>query len=127
GPYRPRIINLRIYNSTRETANSQILYRRLSPGEFTGTAYIQVYGDNTIRDVVDVKSDGFHFNPKYGPSRFDPILPKLRTKLAKVVLNETIQASEEIIRWSVYADNAEERNAEMKISAIKRIEKFENE
>ncbi|GAI90148.1 unnamed protein product, partial [marine sediment metagenome] len=55
------------------------------PVEENGTLYCEYYLDNTVRDVVDVE---FLLSPieKYGPARFQPILPGLsrgwRTRLS---------------------------------------------
>ncbi|NCU05391.1 MAG: ATP-binding protein, partial [Chitinophagaceae bacterium] len=36
---------------------------------------IEIYGDNTVRDIIDVQLTQGGFIDKYGPSRFDPVLP----------------------------------------------------
>ena len=82
----------------------------------------EIFMDNTVRDVVDVKS-GFP-NPitKYGPSRYDPVLPKQAMKLDSIRLNDTFIDSDSIVEWIVYADNSEPRKGRMNINQIEIVE-----
>lgn len=68
---------------------------------------VKLYGDNTHRDVVDYKSypigGGY---PKYGPSRFDPVLPGLSGPSTNFSLVEDPKLNYREITWTVHADNA---------------------
>jgi len=65
-------------------------------------------GDNTYRDVVDYQSSGFgHGYPKYGPSRYVPILPKLKGVMREIELNAVPGDDSEELHWTIHADNAE--------------------
>jgi hypothetical protein len=84
--------------------------------EFT----VQYYGENTHRDVVDVNHSGFGSPTiKYGPSRFDPVLPGLKGRAEEILLSDDIILGEHEIKWSVYADNAPVNSGSIKMSDIK--------
>jgi hypothetical protein len=86
--------------------------------------FIEFYGENTYRDVVGVDA-GLH--PKYGSSRFDPILPGLYGRSNSLKLaNNTVLDEREII-WSVHADNAPPITGSIKINEIAIIEKSEKD
>jgi hypothetical protein len=82
----------------------------------------QFFADNTIRDVVDTtvlpSFDGARSIPKYGPSRYDPILPRRRMKVESDAIKEIAIGSENEIIWIVYADNAEPRKGRIKFKDI---------
>lgn len=88
-----------------------------SSGEFS-----QFFADNTIRDVVDAKIlptiGGTRAMPKYGPSRYDPILPRRRMKVESDAIKEIAIGSDNEIIWIVYADNAEPRKGRIKFKDI---------
>lgn len=84
---------------------------------------VEYFSDNTIRDVVDVQFTGLTTQEKYGPSRYDPILPRLKFKLKKLRLNKDFQSSEYEIKWVVFADNSEPNTGQINIGDIKIIEK----
>jgi hypothetical protein len=78
--------------------------------------------DNTVRDVVDVKViPGGDSIPKYGPSRFDPLLPGVSRTLTT---HDILPSYQQLIpggarlQWSVYADNALPRSGEVKVSEV---------
>lgn len=83
--------------------------------------------ENTIRDIVDSEiiptMTGGYPRPKYGPSRYDPILPLRCLHLKDITLNENILGSNDVINWIVYSDNAEPRNGAINISEIETFEK----
>lgn len=86
--------------------------------------YIQIFGDNTIRDIVDYVHNPLGGGyPKYGPSRYDPILPGRfgSTKTIKLVNNSIFD--DRYIFWNIYADNARKRESHIKLSDIEMIEK----
>lgn len=82
--------------------------------------YVEFYGENTVRDVVDVVN--FSYIPKYGPSRFDPILPGMRSRSEKILIAEKPILSDKEIKWDVYADNANVQKGAIKVSDIQIIE-----
>lgn len=82
----------------------------------------QIFMDNTLRDVVDVQSGYPNPTPKYGPSRYDPILPMGTLVLKTVKLNGDLLDSEKFIEWIVLADNSEPRKGSMKINQIEIFE-----
>lgn len=83
----------------------------------------QIFMDNTIRDVVDAQiipsMNGTRSIPKYGPSRYDPILPTRNMRLKKLFLKKNIFDSSDKIDWIVYADNSEPRRGEIELKSIK--------
>lgn len=82
----------------------------------------QIFMDNTIRDVVDFQAGFPSPTPKYGPSRYDPILPMRTLVLETVKLNGEFLDSEKFIEWIVFADNSEPRKGKIKINQIEIIE-----
>lgn len=88
---------------------------------------IEFYGENTYRDVVDVQYNHFSGNiAKYGPSRFDPVLPGLKGRATGLKLVKEPMFDEREITWTVYADNATLRTGSIKLSDIQIIERNEN-
>jgi len=89
------------------------------PVEENGTLYCEYYLDNTVRDVVDVE---FLLSPieKYGPARFQPILPGLswgwRIRLSDGFPQKKIDGLS--IKWAVYADSAPSNAGEMPVKDI---------
>lgn len=74
--------------------------------EEDGQSYCRLYGENTIRDLLSVDISG----KRYGPSRFDPILPGISSKLESVKLAddfESLVCENLIVKWDVRADNAQ--------------------
>lgn len=88
----------------------------------TSGEFIQLFADNTIRDIVDTTVlptlGGTRSIPKYGPSRYDPILPRRRMKVESDTIKEIAIGSENEIMWIVYADNAEPRKGNIKFKDI---------
>lgn len=82
-----------------------------------------LFMENTIRDIVDYKVvpdiGGGYSIPKYGPSRYDPILPTRSIFLKDIRVHDTVFYSDLALEWVVYCDNAEPRNGTHKISDIK--------
>lgn len=90
------------------------------------TGMVEIYGENTYRDVVDVTLNPMGGGyPKYGPSRFDPVLPGLRgrSKKLKLVDNPTLDQRE--LDWRVHADNAAPRKGSVKLNEIPLIKREE--
>lgn len=77
------------------------------------------YGDNTYRDVLDVKLQTFgktYYN--YGPSRFDPVLPGTRSRSQTIQLQNNLKVWGHQLSWKIHADNAEERTGEILLSDL---------
>lgn len=82
----------------------------------------QIFMDNTLRDVVDIQFGYPNSTNKYGPSRYDPILPMRTFVLTTVELNEEFVKSEKIIEWIIFADNSEPRKGRISFNQIELIE-----
>ncbi|HIB8182288.1 ATP-binding protein [Elizabethkingia anophelis] len=81
-------------------------------------SHVKYSCDNTVRDIVDVQLQGLNPVKKYGPSRYDPILPKLAFKIKTLKLNDSFKNSDYVIKWVVFADNAEPITGSIKLSEI---------
>lgn len=82
--------------------------------------------DNTHRDVVDVEvSIGANY-PKYGPSRFHPVLPGLKGPRKEIDLVPNPILDDRAISWTVHADNAVPTRGSVKLSDIPVIERDES-
>ncbi|MEY8019272.1 helix-turn-helix domain-containing protein [Muriicola sp. SD30] len=107
-------------------AHVEIPYKYLKKNEGKTIEIAKFFMDNTIRDVVDVEFvpsfTGSDAVEKFGPSRYDPILPTRYLLLKKIGLNNTVLESTENIRWVVYCDNAEPREGSVRLADIKVIE-----
>lgn len=93
--------------------------------------YLEYYGENTIRDVVDSEYTAVGFKPKYGPSRFDPILPKMRSREEKLKIGNGQRIAEQLkvfsdtlISWRIYADNAPEQTGHIRIGDIPSFKQY---
>lgn len=75
--------------------------------EINGFKYVRRYGDNTSREVIGFSGSGDFKIPNYGPSHYNPILPKTRSRLATVELKNDFFVSDQKIFWTIHADNAE--------------------
>lgn len=78
---------------------------------------VEFYGENTFRDVLDIKVSQWGNNVKYGPSRFDPVLPGVNGRSEKIKLTDEAFYDKEI-SWTVYADNALPKHGKFKINDI---------
>lgn len=78
------------------------------------------YGENTFRDVVDVTMGfpGQHIK-KYGPSRYEPILPGTQSRTETIKLKDRlVDAVDTMLYWKVFADNAEVRHGSISLSTL---------
>ena len=83
-------------------------------------------GDNTYRDVVDIKGDALSgYSRRYGPSRYDPLLPGMRGRSRELRLIQDPRLDERELFWKVHADNAPLRTGSVKLNEIAIIEKEE--
>jgi len=98
--------------------------------EGSDDVFIEYEKDNTVRDIVDVKYFGLGQGsiPKYGPSRYDPILPKLGRSWSIQLDSscEELLNKDLFLKWEIYADNANQISGEMQIKDIV-IEQKSNE
>ncbi|WP_313377043.1 ATP-binding protein [Chishuiella sp.] len=84
---------------------------------------LQYFSDNTVRDVLDIEFRGFNTQEKYGPSRYDPILPRQKFNLKRIRLNKDYLSSEYEIKWVVFADNSEPNKGIILLENIEIIHK----
>lgn len=71
-------------------------------------ASTEIFMDNTRRDLIDVEfKSQFDIKHKYGPSRYDPILPKQKIKLGNIELAQFATDYENIFTWKLFCDNTE--------------------
>lgn len=75
--------------------------------------------DNTIRDVLDVQLSGMgHASEKYGPSRYDPILPNRKFKLIEIDLDNYPFDDENILEWEIFCDNSNPKKGTIKMNQL---------
>lgn len=78
--------------------------------------------DNTVRDVVGVGGSGNYTFPKYGPARYDPVLPGLLIEVDDIDLLSSLHRkcieSDYVIRWVLNADNAPPRSGDIALGEI---------
>jgi hypothetical protein len=69
----------------------------------------QYFGDNTVRDIVEMKGVPPNHSYVYGPSRYEPLLPRLRRQLDFNIptLHEFYYEGINNVDWVIYTDNAE--------------------
>lgn len=89
--------------------------------------YKEFYGENTFRDIVDVKQVVLgHVNYKYGPSRYDPVLPGTRSRFEKVRLVDNPGFDQDkTFYWVIYADNAEVKTGSITLHELQSTMKEE--
>ena len=90
-----------------------------------GRLYSEHYFDNTVRDVMEVEMLGTNPITKYGPSRFDPILPSLSV-VWKIELDDHCNGADWRglrIGWRTYADNAPMVQGEVALEAIPQLDR----
>lgn len=83
------------------------------------SGYKVYYGENTIRDILDVKTQvlGKAYY-SYGPSRYDPVLPGTNSRSEIIQLKSSLGNRGYVLYWKIYADNAEERTGEVELSEL---------
>lgn len=76
---------------------------------------------NTRRDVISYAM----YTPKYGPSRFDPLLPGMKFALDDIDFipdYEKIVKSDVTVKWSLFADNAPPSSGVFHLNDLKVID-----
>ena len=75
--------------------------------------------DNTIRDILDVEFKGLmQVSEKYGPSRYEPILPNRRLKLIEIELGNYPFDNENYLEWEIFCDNANPVKGTVKMNQL---------
>ncbi|ANH61435.1 AlbA family DNA-binding domain-containing protein [Dokdonia donghaensis] len=75
--------------------------------------------DNTIRDVLDVEFTGLmQVSEKYGPSRYEPILPNRRFKLTEIKIGNHPFDDENYLEWEIFCDNANPKKGTVKMNQL---------
>lgn len=101
-----------IYKDQSEVTDKRMAF-------FDDKRYVRCNCENTIRDVVDSQ-----YNPsvgsmlKYGPSRFAPLLPRMRLKAYTISLVNEYPFMDRMIYWELNADNAELKKGNISIKNI---------
>jgi hypothetical protein len=86
--------------------------------------FVNYSGDNTHRDIILYRAVGSgEGSPEYGPSRFDPLLPKIIGRPRNLQLIDNPILDEHEISWEVCADNAPSRTGSIKLNEIPFMEK----
>lgn len=98
----------------------QIKYKNEKVIEDNGQKYYEYYQDNTIRDLIDTEFSGGGSINKYGPSRYEPILPGLIHTWDMILRDDftEVNLGELEIKWMVYADNATPIQGSIKVKDI---------
>lgn len=80
--------------------------------------HFQLFADNTVRDVLDVEFNGMNTKTKYGPSRYEPILPTQTFELKEIMLGNNAFSYYNILGWEIFCDNAQPIRGEIRIQDI---------
>lgn len=89
--------------------------------EKTTNGYVKIYGENAFKEVETREINpiyDFHKNERYAPSRFDPILPGLKSRPKRLLLTTNLQNDRRILNWAVYADNASPKMGTVRLNEI---------
>lgn len=113
-PYNEGKVYAKYINYYLKVAPSSVILNLESYKIDETNEYVTIYGDNTIRDVVDYVAS----HVKYGPSRFDPVLPNMRGYAKEINLNSNYKNLEAEIEWIVYADNALPKTGSKKLNDV---------
>ncbi len=88
---------------------------------------IEYYGENTIRDLVEMGNTNIGRRISYGPSRYDPVLPGLRGRSQSIKLKDNPSLDTREISWRIHADNAKPQKGSILLNEITYIEKQSEE
>ena len=79
----------------------------------------QINTDNTVRDILDVQIGGMgNVSKKYGPSRYEPILPKQNFKLTEIKLTNFPFDHENLLEWEIFCDNSQPINGTVRFADL---------
>jgi predicted HTH transcriptional regulator len=79
---------------------------------------LEIYIENTIRDVLDVEITTYGASEKLGPSRYEPILPSQILKLTEIRLENYPFDYENILQWEIFCDNALPKRGEFRLQEL---------
>lgn len=79
---------------------------------------LEIYSENTIRDIMDVEITTYGTSEKLGPSRYEPILPSQSFKLTEIKLENHPFDYENILKWEIYCDNAQPKSGEFRLQEL---------
>lgn len=86
---------------------------------FNKTTFITYNLDNTVRDILDVEFQSpMQFSEKYGPSRYEPILPNRRFKLTEIKIDNYPFDYENYLEWEIFCDNANPKKGTVKMNQL---------
>lgn len=80
--------------------------------------HFELFCDNTVRDILDIEFTGMNANTKYGPSRYEPILPTQTFELKELMLANDAFNYHNILSWEIFCDNAQPMRGEIKFQDI---------
>lgn len=88
-------------------------------------ALMQLKLDNKVRDLIEPNAERYYQGPiakpkQYGPARYEPLLPGMRTAIGQIPIHEYSTDSGNTISWTLYADNAEPIAGEVEFCKVKR-------
>jgi predicted HTH transcriptional regulator len=78
----------------------------------------EIHTQNTIRDIVDIKFIGLEPIEKYGPSRYEPILPSRSFKLTKIKLTNFPFDYENVMEWEIFCDNSQPKSGNVRLADL---------
>jgi hypothetical protein len=79
----------------------------------------EIQTDNTVRDILDVQIIGMgNVSEKYGPSRYEPILPRQKFKLTEIKLTNYPFDYENILEWEIFCDNSQPLNGQIRFAEL---------
>lgn len=79
---------------------------------------LEIYTENTIRDILDVKITTYGTSEKLGPSRYEPILPSQNFKLTEIRLENHPFDYENILKWEIFCDNSSPKRGEFRLQEL---------
>lgn len=75
--------------------------------------------DNTTREIVGIQTIGLNsMSNKYGPSKYEPILPKRKFKLVEIELDNHPFDEENYLEWEIFCDNANPKKGTIKMREL---------
>ncbi|OXG05107.1 putative DNA-binding protein [Flavobacterium araucananum] len=99
-------VNIKIKLSQSVLLNQY--YKKVDDGNF------EINLDNTIRDIIDTEFGIGSARHKYGPSRYEPILPTQGFTIETFDLTDHAFEKDSTISWEVFCDNATPKRGDVK-------------